>query len=202
MLNVFSSRDKTVLLTLFFSLVRPVVEYCCQLWDPVKIKQINEIEQIQRQFTRKIGNLKELDYWSRLNKLEIMSLQRRREMFIIILVWKIKNNLIPNDINLEFKRNTYNSNIKAVLKPMPRVTGKLLSLHENSFLIKASKLWNKLPQDVSEVKSFNVFRTKLEKFLKSFPDKPPVCGYYHQNDNSILSYGSGIGGSSNMGGPV
>ena len=40
-LNVFKTRNKITLLTLFNSMVRSKLEYCCQLWDPVKLKLIN-----------------------------------------------------------------------------------------------------------------------------------------------------------------
>ena len=62
-------------------------------------------------------------------------------------------------------------------------------MYENSFIIRACKLWNKLPQDISEIKNLNIFKVKLTEFLKSFPDEPPVRGYFHKNDNSILRYG-------------
>ena len=51
-LNVFHSRDKSVMLTLFNSLVRSRMEYCSQIWDPHKVGEINALEQIQRNFTQ------------------------------------------------------------------------------------------------------------------------------------------------------
>ena len=176
------------MLTLFNSLVRPRLEYCCPIWDPSKIKLIDIIEQTQRNFTRKITNMDNYDYWTRLKKLGITSLQRRREKFTIILVWKIKNNLIPNDINLEFSINTRNSQIRAVVKPLPRSRGKLLSSYENSFAIRAAKLFNKLPSKLIEVSSLPLFKFRLEKYLSFYPDEPPVHGYYHNVKNSITEY--------------
>ena len=106
----------------------------------------------------------------------------------LIMVWKIKNNMCPNNIDLQLSQNTYNGKVKAVLKPMPRKSGKLLTCYENSFIIKAAKLWNTLPQSISETSNLNVFRKKLDEFLKLFPDEPPVRGYFHQTKNSILNY--------------
>ena len=118
-LNVFFSCDKSVMLTLFNSLIRSRLEYCCQVWCPFKIKHINALEQVQRSFTSKIDSVKNLNYWERLNSLEIMSLQRRRKKLIILFVFKIKNNMIPNDIDLQFMWNTFRSHMQAVVKPMP-----------------------------------------------------------------------------------
>ena len=132
--------------------------------------------------------MRRYDYWTRLRKLGIMSLQRRREKQTIILVWKIKNNIITNDIGLEFKANKYNSIMKATLKPLPRVRGKLLSTYENSFIIRSAKLWNKLPPQLTEIITFPLFEKRLERYFALIPDNPPVHGYPHITNNSILDY--------------
>ena len=109
-LNVFKTRNKITMLTLFNSMVRSKLKYCCQLRDPVKL--INQIEQVQRRFTSKVDNMKEHSYWERLEILQIKSLQRRREQLILLLVWKIKNNFTPNVVGLEFFENPCNQNVK------------------------------------------------------------------------------------------
>ena len=187
-LSIFYTRDKLTMLTLFNSIVRSKLEYCSQIWDPFLIKHISAIEQIQRNFTKKIQGLKDLNYWERLDKLELMSLQRRREKLTIIFVWKIKYNLVPNDINLEFSTNNRRSGSVAIVKPMPRSAGKLLSMFENSFIVKSAKLWNKLPLKLKQVDSLTVFKSQLDKYLKLIPDRPPIRGYYHTNKNSILDF--------------
>ena len=126
------------MMTLFNSLVRPLLEYCPEVWNPYKMKNISAVEQIQRTFTSKIRGIKHLNYWERLAELNILSLQRRRERLILITVWKIKNGTFPNNINFNFKTHTRTGAVKAVLQPMPRVTGLLLTKFEQSFIIKAA----------------------------------------------------------------
>ena len=116
-----------------------------------------------------------------------MSLQRRREKLIILSVWKIRHRRAPNDINLQFFETNKKSN-KAVVRPMPKVRGKLLSQYENSFVVKAAKLWNKLPDTVSKIDSFEIFQRRLDAYLKLYPDNPPIKAYYHVNKNSLLEY--------------
>ena len=164
------------------------MEYCCQIWDPSQINQINALEQVQRYFTSKLKNLDNLNYWERMKKLGIMSLQRRREKLTILLVWKIKYNLIPNVIDLKFIETKTRTCKKAIVRPLPKVKGNLLTLFENSFAVKAAKLWNKLPQNIANIDSFSVFKIKLDALLKLYPDHPPVRGYYHQYSNSLLGY--------------
>ena len=183
-LHVFYTRNKEVMLTLFNSLVRSLLEYCPEVWNPYKKKNIVLIEQVQRSFTSKINGMKELNYWERLAKLNILSLQR----MLIIIVWKIKNGLYPNSINLQFKLNRRPAFIKADLQPMPTEPG-LRNKFDNSFVIKAAKLWNKLPPYLTYVTDLVAFKAGLDKFLIDIPDLPPIPGYPTQGrTNSITEY--------------
>ena len=78
-LRVFQSREPSHMLILLKSLVIPLLEYCCQLWNPWKAKDIQAIEAIQRTFTYKITEIQHLNYWERLHELKLYTLQRRRE---------------------------------------------------------------------------------------------------------------------------
>ena len=60
-LRVFQSRKHSLMLTLLKSLFIPVLEYCCQLWNPWKAKDIQAIEAIQRTFTYKINEVQHLN---------------------------------------------------------------------------------------------------------------------------------------------
>ena len=84
----------------------PRLEYCSAAWNPHKIGEIEQLEAVQRSFTSKIENMEHLNYWERLAKLKLFSLQRRRERFLILHTWKIYKELAPNDLNLKFHMNT------------------------------------------------------------------------------------------------
>ena len=88
-LRSFVSRDKLTMLTLFKSLVISRLDYASQLWSPHKISQITLIEKVQRSFTKHITGMRDLSYHERLQALRLYSLQRRRERYCIILIWKI-----------------------------------------------------------------------------------------------------------------
>ena len=74
----------------------PLLEYCCQLWNTWKAKDIQNIEAIQRTFTYKITEVAHLNNRERLHELKLYSLQRRRERCIIIYFWKITQDAVPN----------------------------------------------------------------------------------------------------------
>ena len=83
------------------ALVLNIVEYCCPLWSPHRIQDIARIESVQRRFTAKISSVCDLDYWERLKQLKLMSLQRRRERYQIIYMWKLINGKAQNDCSVQ-----------------------------------------------------------------------------------------------------
>ena len=102
-LSVFSTRDKETMLTLYKSLVRSLLEYSCPLWNPKKVSDIQQLEAVQKTFTKRIWGIQDLDYWQRLKSLKLMSLQRRRERYVIVHMWKILHCICPNDLQIEFR---------------------------------------------------------------------------------------------------
>ena len=86
----------SLMLTLLKYLVIPRLEYCCQLWNPWKAKDMQAVEAIQRMFTNNITELQFLNYCERLQECKLCSLQRRRERNIIICIWKITHHMVPN----------------------------------------------------------------------------------------------------------
>ena len=95
-LRTFKSRSPDLMLTTWKSLVLPILDYCSQLWCPTSKGDIQRIEKIQQSFTRKIKLTKKLNYWERLKHLRLYSLERRRERYRILYVWKLLENLVPN----------------------------------------------------------------------------------------------------------
>lgn len=174
------------MLPLFKSLIRSKLEFCSELWNPYKQKDINKIEALQKSFTYRISGMQESNYWKRLKLLNLMSLQRRRERNIILFVWKIKNSVYPNVTNLQFKEHKRSNAIRAILKPLPKASGKIQTLFEESFLIKSAKLWNLLPAQLTRTTEQFSFKNGLRKFLENIPDKPPISGYPYTSNNSLL----------------
>merc|ERR1712198_395255 len=95
------------MLKLFNTYIRGRLEYCCPVWSPSEKAQgeINEIERIQKSFTNRIRGMKRLDYHQRLKELELYSLERRRERYLIILAWQMIEGIKENTLNLKTSRN-------------------------------------------------------------------------------------------------
>ena len=83
-LRTFLTRETVPMLTLWKSLIRSKLEYCCQLWNPSRKCDIQMLEQVQRNFIRKITGMEQLSYWEQLHALSMYSLERRRERYLIV----------------------------------------------------------------------------------------------------------------------
>ena len=186
-LGAFKDRSKFTMLHLYKSLIRCRLEYCCPVWDPSHIKDIQALEDVQRHFTARISGFSHMDYHSRLKNLKLQSLQRRRERYSIIHIWKIINGFAPNDIDLQQTHNARRG-LKILIPPIrPHATQAAQSLYDNSFSIRAGRLWNTLPMDVNTITELDTFKSALGRYLDKFPDLPPVVGYPTVN-NSILDW--------------
>ena len=174
-----------VMLTVYKSLVRSHLEYCCPMWHPHKIEDIQRLEQIQRVFTSKITGMSSLSYWERIRSLGIMSLQRRRERYIIIHMWKLLHEIVPNDVNVKF-RPLSRLGVKAELPTInrsSRVSNQ--TLFEKSFAVVGPQLWNWLPSQLSSIENENTFKCKLTEFMKGLCDEPPVRRYVRRHGNTL-----------------
>ena len=70
-------KDIDIMNTLYCSLVRPLLEYSCETWNPHTKRNIDKLEAVQRRATRWITRSDD-DYDTRLSKLKLLSLSNRR----------------------------------------------------------------------------------------------------------------------------
>ena len=63
-MRTFRTRSKGVMLVIWKSLIQSRLDYCSQLWSPSSAAEIGKIEDVQRQFTKKIEGMEELNYLS------------------------------------------------------------------------------------------------------------------------------------------
>ena len=102
------------------------------------MQDIKELESTQRAFTRYISGCQGLSYLDRLKKLGLMSLQRRRDRYVILHLWKIWQGAVPNDLDIQFspwyslQESGYNSITR-------NSTTLARSIYDHSFAVRGSK---------------------------------------------------------------
>lgn len=183
-LRTFSSREPETMMTLFKSLVLSRLDYGSQLWSPSKLYQVNMIERVQRSFTKHIKGLYYCSYKDRLCALNLYSLQRRRERYIIIYIWKILENRVPNMVK---PIDSYMSNRRGRLCSASHVgIGYTGTLAYTSFRWKGIRLFNSLPMYIRNITNCSplTFKKKLDLYLLTISDNPSVPNF----DNSLVKF--------------
>ncbi len=89
----FVSRSYDIVRKTFITYIRPLLEYSSNVWNPTHKYLIDQIENVQRRFTKRITSLSHLSYLERLSILNLEPLELRRLWFDLIQYYEIFNNL-------------------------------------------------------------------------------------------------------------
>ena len=73
----------------FVTYVRPLLEYASPVWSPSLIHLINEIENVQRSFTKRLPGFSSLSYSERLCKLKLPTLELRRLIADLVICYNM-----------------------------------------------------------------------------------------------------------------
>lgn len=159
-LKCFQSRDKKLLFRAFTVYVRPILEYCCNVWSPYRLCDIRKIESVQRLFTKRLIGLKGMSYLDRLKCLETDSLEMRRIKCDLSMYYKILHEIVdmPHDRPTFFQ----------VRDVRTRSNG--LTIHKDKFKCNVERyffrnrcinIWNMLPQNVVCANNLSLFKNRL-----------------------------------------
>ena len=161
-------REKSVMLAIYKALIRPHLEYCVQLWNPVAAHGswaiVLELEGVQRRFTRLISEIGTLPYSRRLEILNLTTLAERRIRGDLVETFKAASGLTQYGEDIFcFGRSGMN------LVSNSRCTNgntKVKNLQRSFLPERVIPYWNKLPSEVKNSESVLSFKVRLEEFKK------------------------------------
>ena len=157
-------KGKKLFIPLYKAIVRPHLEYCIQAWRPYRKKDIDTLERIQRRATKMIPELRDLSYEERLKECGLTTLETRRLRGDQIEVFKILNGYENIDRNMFFSlkkdSRTRGHEVKLV-KDQCR-----LDIRKHSFSQRTINEWNKLSTDCVTASSVNMFKNKVDTYLR------------------------------------
>ena len=117
--RAFASRSLHIA---FIPYIRPILEFNSNVWNPSHKYLIDQIENVQRRFTKRIRQLSYLSYFERLSILELEPLELRRLRFDLVQYFKIFNNLssiTPADyFNIRQPSLTSHAPVPFLVKPI------------------------------------------------------------------------------------
>jgi hypothetical protein len=157
----FLSKDKTILTRAFTTYVRPLLEYASPVWSPCHLTLISAIESVQRNFTKRLSGLQNLNYSERLKLLTLKSLEHRRLIIDLQTCHKIihQNILITSEnfLKLSTTQNLRGHSFKLTL-PLAKNT-----IQRHFFTTRIVKAWNSLPDKLVTITNPNTFKRALNK---------------------------------------
>ena len=164
--NCFSCMDKENFLPLYRSQVRPLLEYCSSIWNPILKRDVLEIEKVQHRATKLVPSLSELPYPERLKALNLKTLAFRRKRTDIIQVFRIIRGIDNLDFGNFFKENINITRGHRLKLAKPRVATRM---RQHSFSQRIINLWNSLPHYAVEAKTINSFKNAINKAWANDP---------------------------------
>ena len=176
-LRSFRRRSKRVMLTIWKSLIQSKMDYCSQLWAPADQASISRLESVARNFTSKINGMEGKDYWERLSALHLYSQERRRERYMIILLWKISRGFVEG-YDITFSINPRRGRLAVVKMFSARSPLAVRKARAASLSVRGSKLFNTIPLELRNMADGTVtqFKAGLDAWLKTIPDEPTIPG--------------------------
>ena len=156
----FACLNIQMFLNMYTALVRPLLEYCVQVWSPYKIGQIKLLERVQRRATRLVPQLKDLCYDDRLAQLGLTRLEERRHRGDMIETYKILTGKERIDPNTLFQTATFRgrSHSKKLFRKYAR-----LNVRKKFFSHRVPHHWNKLTQEEVDALKTSDFKRKYDR---------------------------------------
>ena len=156
--------EKELIIPLYKTIVRPHLEYCIQAWSPYRKKDIDMLERVQRRATKIIQKLRYISYEMRLKECGLTTLETRRLRGDEIEVFKILNEYENIDRNIFFtvkeERRTRGHGVTLAKKQCR------LDIRKFTFSQRTVNEWNTLSDDCVGASSVNIFKNKIDIYLR------------------------------------
>ena len=161
--RTFYFKESDIILSLFKSHVRPLLDYCSIIWCPYRLKNSKLIEGIQRSLTKRLPNMKHLSYKDSLRKLYLLSMHARRIRYKLIFLYKLINGHLDLDptVFFEFHHNYSTRGNDSKI----RAQFALLDLRQHFFCVDVIPYWNNMTKSEISVSTVQLFKKSVDSLF-------------------------------------
>ena len=166
--------DRKSLEIIYFTFIRPVLEYADVIWDNCTLNDKHELDKIQNEASRIITGTTKLVSISELYKetgWETLTSRRRKHK--LILLYKMVNGLTAEYLS-QLVPPLIGENSSYSLRNRDNITTvrTRTSQYYNSFLPATIREWNQLPLNIRQSPSLEIFKKSIKENI------PPIPKYY------------------------
>ena len=155
--------DRRALEIIYFTFIRPILEYACVIFDNCTQYELNDIEKVQLEAARIVSGTTKLVSLALLyEELGWEQLSSRRRKYKLVLFYKMQNGLcpayltqlVPDQVG---QASSYNLRNDRNLQTIHATT----QLYYNSFLPSVIRDWNTLPSSIRTLPTVESFKRSL-----------------------------------------
>lgn len=153
-------RDPAFMLRIYQTYILPKLTYASPIWSPHLRQEIDELEAVQRRFTKRLTGQAQLSYATRLTNLSLLSLESQRRLSDYVTIYKLCHNMLGvtlNDVGLSLSAN--NTRGGGLRLQQHHTTSVSSASH---FKYRAGTMWNALPYDIIRQPSLSLFKNAVK----------------------------------------
>ena len=155
----YGSASHDTLKQLYLSLVRPHLEYACQVWDPHLVKDRKKLEDVQKFGCRLAAHQWDTGYRELLEMFDLETLEHRRLYLKLGLMFKVIHRLCYFPNLPQIRDNLPNLRATHTLQLVPPFAH--TNAYKNSFFPRTTLAWNSLSNDLVTSQTYSSFRKQL-----------------------------------------